>query len=259
VILDDILAVADRRAIEARARLDEFRSRAADGPPARSLTTALQRPGLSVIAEIKRRSPSAGVIDGRLDPVHRARAYEDGGCAAISVLTEPEFFDGSLGDLVAVRAAVDVPVLRKDFTRDPAQVWEARAFGADAVLLIVAALDDAALEACLAEAEVAGVDAIVEVHTAAEAHRAIAAGARIVGVNNRDLTTFTTDLTVAESVAPIIEGASVRIAESGVSDVDGAARMGAAGYDAILVGEALVRHADPSRFVEELRSAGTPS
>lgn len=212
-------------------------------------------PGLSVIAEIKRRSPSAGVIASDLDPVARAIAYESGGCAAISVLTEPEFFDGSMGDLEAVRSQVSVPVLRKDFTVDPAQVWEARAAGADVVLLIVAALDDEALRRCLDAAEESGVDAIVEVHTADEAKRAVAVGAGIVGVNNRDLGTFVTDLRVAEAIAPMLPDTAITIAESGVSSVEGARRMASAGYDAVLVGEALVRSTDPASFVSSLRSA----
>lgn len=256
MILYDILVAADRRAALVRDREPDLRRRAESAPPARSLRAALLAPGLSVIAEIKRRSPSAGTIDGSLDPADQARAYVRGGCAAISVLTEPQFFDGSLDDLVAVRAAVDVPVLRKDFTRDPSQIWEARAAGADAVLLIVAALDDGMLTSCLATAAEAGVDAIVEVHSALEAERAQAAGAEIIGVNNRDLRTFDTDLAVAEGIAEHLGSAGVRIAESGVSSEDGARRMAASGYDAILVGEALVRHEDPAAFVDLLRRTG---
>lgn len=255
MILDDILVVADRRAADARSSLGDLQTRARSADPVRSLEAALSVDGLSVLAEIKRRSPSAGGIAPDLDPVTQGTAYEAGGCAAISVLTEPEFFDGSLEDLTAVRSSVAVPVLRKDFTRDPAQVVEARAWGADAVLLILAALDDATFAACLATATGLGMDAIVEVHTEAEARRAVASGARIVGVNNRDLSTFRTDLAVAEAIAPIIADAPVRIAESGVSTVEGAARMAAAGYDAILVGEALVRHPDPAAFVRGLRGA----
>lgn len=255
MILDEILVTADRRAEQARARVGEFHTRAAAAPVRRSLEDALGAPGLGIIAELKRRSPSAGVIAAATDPVARARSYESGGCAAISVLTEPHYFDGSLEDLEAVRDAVSVPVLRKDFTRDPAQIWEARASGADAVLLIVAALDDRALSACLRESESIGIDAIVEVHTEAEAGRAMDSRARIVGVNNRDLATFVTDLGVAERIAPMIADAPVRIAESGVSSVAGARRMAAAGYDAILVGEALMRHDDPAALVTQLRGS----
>lgn len=255
MILDDILATADVRAESVRRDESHHRRRALDAPPVRSLARALMAPGLSVIAEIKRRSPSAGTIASDLDPVAQAQAYAEGGCAAISVLTEPDFFAGSLADLEAVRAVVDVPVLRKDFTRHPAQIWEARGAGADAVLLIVAALDDEMLAACLDTAASAGVDAIVEVHTADEAARAVRAGASIVGVNNRDLSTFTTDVGVSESMAPLIVSVPVTIAESGVSNVSAAVRMARAGYDAILVGEALVRHPDPASFVAALSGA----
>ena len=252
MILDDIIAAADLRAVDAAASRDALEQRAASAPAHRSLATALRGPGLSVIAEIKRRSPSAGAIDPDLDPAALARRYERGGASAISVLTEPEFFGGSLADLESVRGAVDVPVLRKDFTRNAAQIWEARASGADAVLLIVATLSDATLAELVVEANDVGVDAIVEAHTIPEVLRAGGAGAKIIGVNNRDLTTFTTDLSVAEASADAMPSDVVRIAESGVSSRQGAARMRAAGYDAILVGEALVRHRDPMRFVAEL-------
>ena len=255
MILDDILAAADRRAADAAASRDVLERRAASAPGIRSLAAALSAPGLSIIAEIKRRSPSAGAIDPDLDPAALARRYELGGASAISVLTEPDFFGGSLADLEAVRDAVDVPVLRKDFTRNAAQIWEARASGADAVLLIVATLPDATLERLIVEARDVGVDAIVEAHTIPEVLRASGAGATIIGVNNRDLTTFTTDLSVAEASAGVMPSDVVRIAESGVSSPEGAARMRAAGYDAILVGEALVRHRDPVRFVAELAGA----
>lgn len=254
-ILDDILGVAAERAVDAESMLPELMERARRQPPARGFGRAIAGPGLSVIAEIKRRSPSAGVIAEALDPVSQAIAYEAGGAAAISVLTEPQFFGGSLGDLEAVRAAVTVPVLRKDFTVSPAQIWEARAAGADAVLLIVAALDDEALVSLVAVASEVGVDAIVEAHTIDEVRRAIAAQAQIVGVNNRDLATFETDLSVAEGAAGAIPDGVIRIGESGVSSAEGAARMHRAGYDAILVGEALVRHDDPGTFVAELRAA----
>jgi indole-3-glycerol phosphate synthase len=217
------------------------------------LADALTGPGLGVIAEIKRRSPSRGLINPDVDPSAQARAYVAGGADAISVLTEPEFFDGSMADLEAVRAAVEVPVLRKDFTMAPAQIWEARAGGADAILLIVAALEQRALEELVGVAQDVGVDAIVETHDAQEVERALSAGARIVGVNNRDLTTFVTDLAVAESLAGSLPGDVVTIAESGVSDSAGAARMASAGYDAILVGEALVRSGDPARLVSDLK------
>jgi indole-3-glycerol phosphate synthase len=254
-MLDEILAIADERAAVAAASLPALIERARSAPAPRSLAAALVGEGLGVIAEIKRRSPSAGDIDTTLDPVARAMAYETGGADAISVLTEPQFFGGSLDDLAAVRAAVSVPVLRKDFTRNAAQIWEARAAGADAVLLIVATLDDETLASLIAAASEAGVDAVVEAHTREEIDRAVGFGATIIGVNNRDLTTFTTDLRVAEESSDAIPEGVLSIGESGVSSVEGAARMRAAGYNAILVGEALVRHPDPGRFVADLKAA----
>jgi len=253
VVLQEILAHARSRSIHADERLDDFRARVLSMGPARSLRSALLSHGLSVIAEIKRRSPSVGVIDETLDPVARAVAYVEGGASAISVLTEPTYFDGSMADLAAVREAVDVPVLRKDFTVAPSQIWEARAGGADAILLIVAALNQPDLEHLLLTAHDAGLDAIVEAHSVAEVGRAIDCGASIVGVNNRDLDTFVTDLAVAESIAPLLGGVDVAVAESGVSNVEGAGRMARARYDAILVGEALVRAHDPAAVVAELK------
>ncbi len=254
-MLDEILKRAAVRAREATAMLDAHRAAAAEAPPVRPFAVALAAPGLSVIAEVKRRSPSKGVIDAGLDPVARAVAYVAGGADAVSVLTEPEFFDGSMEDLRRVRDAVGVPVLRKDFTIEPSQIWEARAGGADAVLLIVAALTDGQLVELIDTAAAVGVDALVEVHTAAELERARAAGASIIGVNNRDLTTFRTDLAVAEALAPGLPEGVVTVAESGVSDTAGAGRMHRAGYDAILVGEALVRAPDPARLVTDLKAA----
>jgi indole-3-glycerol phosphate synthase len=171
------------------------------------------------------------------------------------VLTEPYFFGGSIEDLTAVRGTVDLPVLRKDFTRNEAQIWEARAAGADAILLIVAALDPAVLRRLVRAATEIGVEAIVEAHTVAEVHVAADAGAGIIGVNNRDLTTFVTDLDTSERAASAIPPTAVSVAESGVSSPAAAARMRRAGYDAILVGEALVRHRDPRGFVRALREA----
>jgi indole-3-glycerol phosphate synthase len=256
-MLETILSSVRRR-IPALAEAEaDWRSAAVTMAPARGFRTALARDGLQVIGEIKRRSPSAGAISPGLDPVGQAQAYERGGAAAVSVLTEEEFFGGSLDDLAAVRDAVNLPVLRKDFVLHPAQVWQARAAGADAVLLIVAALTATELEVLLAESGAAGLDALVEAHTAEEAATALALGAEIVGVNNRDLRTFRTDLRVAESVAPLLAGTVTKVAESGVSSPEGAARMAAAGYDAILVGEAAVRAADPAAFVASLVEAGT--
>lgn len=250
-MLDPILE-ATRHRIGTLPPLAELVARAADQPPARDFTGALGGPSLSVIAEIKRRSPSAGDIATDLDPTTQAKRYEAGGAAAISVLTEPRFFNGSLDDLDSVRSSVDLPVLRKDFTLDARQVYEARCHGADAVLLIVAALTTSRLDELLATASAAGCAALVEVHNAAELETAMSLDAEIIGVNNRNLTTFHTDLVVAETLAPTATLAAVSIAESGVSTVEGARRMRRAGYDAILVGEALVRSPDPARLIAEL-------
>ncbi len=255
VMLEAILTSVRARLAPVVAAEAALRERAAAAPAARDFAGALRRDGLAVIAEIKRRSPSAGPIDEGLDPAARASAYAAGGAAALSVLTERDHFGGSLDDLAAARGAVALPVLRKDFVVHPAQVWQARAHGADAVLLIVAILDDAALAQLLATAADAGMAALVEVHTAGEADRAVAHGARIIGVNNRDLSTFSVDLATAERLRPALPDDVVAVAESGVSDPRGAARMAAAGYDAILVGEALVRSADPASTVRGLRGA----
>ena len=253
-MLDEIVASVRSRLAPVIAAEDRHRDAAAAAPAARPFGPALAVGGLSVIAEVKRRSPSRGVIDASLDPAGLAARYEAGGAAAVSILTEPDHFSGSLGDLQLARAAIGVPVLRKDFILHPAQIWEARATGADAVLLIVALLDDDGLGLLLAAAADAGLDTLVEVHTAAEAERALASGAGIVGVNNRDLTTFEVDLATAERIRPQLGGVTA-VAESGVSGPHGAARMAAAGYDAILVGEAAVRSGDPSAFVAALRGA----
>lgn len=223
-------------------------------PPGRDFAGALSRPGLQVIAEIKRRSPSAGAIDPDLIPGLQAERYVQGGAAAISVLTEPDFFGGSISDLKDVRAVVDVPILRKDFIVDEAQIYESKVAGADAVLLIVAALSAAQLTGLMATATMVGLATLVEAHNSDEVAIANHSGAQVVGINNRNLRTFVTDLTTAEQLGPTI-AAPVRVAESGVSSVAGARRMAAAGFDAILVGEALVRSDDPAKLVAQLREA----
>ena len=242
-----------------RTRLDSeirrhayWRAAAASAPPARDFGGALAAPGLSVVAEVKRRSPSAGDIDPGLDPAALAMRYAAGGAAAISVVTEPDHFGALPGDLERVRAATEIPVLRKDFILHPAQVWQARAMGADAVLLIAAILDDATLVDLAASAAETGMAALVEVHTADEARRAVDAGAAVIGVNNRDLASFRVDLGTAERLRPVLGDAAVTVAESGVSSPVAAERMRRAGYDAVLVGEAAVRSGDPQAFVASL-------
>lgn len=252
-MLDRIVSDTRERLDELRPLTAELRDRASDMPPPPDFHAALAAPGLSVIAEVKRRSPSRGALATDLDPSLQSKRYVEGGAAAISVLTEPSHFGGSNADLEAVRRAVSVPTLRKDFTLDPLQIWEAKAIGASAVLLIVAILDDGALAELHAEASLAGLDALVEVHSENEAERAVAIGARIIGVNNRDLSTFGTDLATAERIAPVIAGAAVKVGESGIHTGRDAARMATAGYDAVLVGESLVRSPDPSALIRELR------
>lgn len=252
-MLGDILIESRRRA-DALPPLGELRARARDAAPARDFVSALTGPGLGVVAEVKRRSPSKGDLARDLDPAAQASLYGEGGAVAVSVLTEPSAFGGSLADLAAVRRACDLPVLRKDFTVDAAQIWEARAASADAVLLIVAVLDDADLARLLDTADEAGVTALVEVHTEEEVERARRAGAAVIGVNNRDLTTFRVDLGTAERLGPLLDGC-VRIAESGIAGPEDASRMAEAGYDAVLVGESLVRAPDPAGLVRRIAAA----
>ena len=253
MMLERILTDARVRSDASAVRRAEFERAAAAADPARGFAAALSRPGLSVVAEVKRRSPSRGVLAEGLNAVDQALIYEAAGAAAVSVLTEPLHFDGSLEDLMAVRDAVSIPVLRKDFLMEPAQVWEARAAGADAVLLIVAALEPDLLAEMIATASEAELDALVEVHDPAEASIARAAGATLVGVNNRNLETFVTDLAVAEDLAPLVQAPGiVAVAESGIHAAHDAERMRDAGYDAILVGEALVIADDPAAAIRRL-------
>ncbi len=258
--LERIVAATRRHLLERMREtpLDVVRERALAAPSPRPFAAALQPdPGGSarLIAEVKRASPSKGLLAERFDPVARARAYGAGGAAAISVLTEPDFFRGSLDDLRAVRAAVDVPVLRKDFLLDPYQIYEARAAGADAVLLICALLDDATLRDLLALTRLLGMEALVEAHNAAEARRAVASDARVIGVNSRDLRTFAVDHDVVRRLRPLVPAGRLFVAESGIGDVVGAARARAFRADAILVGEALMRSESPEILARGLSSA----
>jgi indole-3-glycerol phosphate synthase len=254
MILDDIVAarrvdVANAKrtvplaALEGCARYQEAR---------RGFAAALRAHPPAVIAEVKKASPSRGVIRADFDPVAIAQRYASAGAAAISVLTEERFFQGSPAHLEAIRAAVDVPLLRKDFIFDPYQLAEARAWGADAALLIVAMLDDSALADLRAAGTGLGLDVLVEVHTAGEVDRAVAAGATLIGVNNRDLKTFVTTLETAIRLRPLIPADTVTVAESGIERAADIARLRAAGYDAFLVGESLMRAPDPGAALEAL-------
>ncbi len=235
--------------------LSVLRARAALAPPPRDFAAALRRqPGgrPRLIAEVKRASPSKGLLTHDFDAVRLATAYAAGGAAAISVLTDARFFQGNLEHLAAVRQAVPLPVLRKDFIFDPYQVVEARAAGADAVLLIVAVLGDADLKNLLAETKRWGMAALVEVHDEAEVKRALAAGAQTVGVNNRDLRDFSVNLEITARLRPLIPPEVILVSESGIHDASDVARVAAMGVDAILVGEALVRAKDVAAKVREL-------
>lgn len=235
-----------------RARLTELRARSADQEPARGFAGALRRDAVAVISEVKRRSPGAGEIRPDLDPAALASTYETAGASALSVLTDRDYFGGSLDDLRAAREAVSLPALRKDFTIDAAQVVEARAHGADAILLIVRILDDVRLRELREEAEELGMDVLVEVHDAEELERARASGARIIGINNRDLSTFRTDLAVSERLVARLPTDVVTVSESGIRSGDEVARLGRAGIHAVLVGETLLRADDPGEAVREL-------
>lgn len=253
-VLDEILATkrAEIALFGSDEALDTLRRAARDSAPARDFERALRGADgrLAVIGELKRRSPSKGDLAPDLDPASVATAYERGGAAALSVLTDGPYFGGSAADLEDARAATSIPILRKDFTIDPSQVYETRAIGADAILLIVAAIPDDGLLRELREIAAAiGLAIVVEAHDEAELDRALGIGVRIVGVNARDLGTFDEDLAVSERLAKRIPGEVIAVAESAVRTAEDAGRMAAAGYDAVLVGEALVRSADPASLV----------
>lgn len=254
-MLDRIIADTRSRLPELQARRATLEAQAADAPERRDFAAALSGPGLAVIAEFKRASPSRGALNLEMLPAEQAAAYEAGGAAALSVLTEPDYFQAQPDDLAAARSAVSIPVIRKDFTLDPIHIVQARAMGADAILLIVAALSSGELVRLLGAADDVGIDALVEVHSIEEAKVAMGSGARVVGVNNRDLTTFDVDLATSEAIAPLIANASVKVGESGIHGPADAARMREAGFDALLVGEHLVKSADPAAAIAALASA----
>ncbi len=223
----------------------EIASAARRADPPRGFADALARaPGLALIAEVKKASPSKGLIRADFDPPALARAYADGGATCLSVLTDAPSFQGADAYLVAARAAVSLPVLRKEFLVDPWQVAETRALGADAVLVILAMIDDALAADLMAEAAAYGMDALVEVHDAAELARAAALGAMLIGVNNRDLRSFVTDLAVTERLAPNLPPGALLVAESGISTPEDARRLARVGAKAMLVGESLMRQPD---------------
>jgi indole-3-glycerol phosphate synthase len=254
-ILDEILVSTRARVAEQSAErpLDELQSFAGLAPEPRPFAAALARAGgIKVIAEHKRRSPSRGAIREDLDPVDVVRGYEKAGAAALSVLTDEAFFGGTIEHLVAARAAAALPVLRKDFVVDPWQIWEARAAGADAVLLIAAALEDDALKELLETAGDAGMDALVEVHDRDELDRALSAEARIVGVNCRDLKTMEVSLDTALSIASAVPAGVVAVAESGIKTGEDLRTLADAGFSAFLIGEHLMSAPDPGEALRAL-------
>ncbi len=258
--LDTIIA-AHRAASSADGRdLEELLERAgssgAPRPFCSAINQAASRQGMAVISEIKRRSPSKGVLDPTLDPVTVAKEYEAGGATCLSVLTDVEFFGGSSEDLGAARAACSLPVLRKDFTVSPHDVVDARLMGADAVLLIVAALDDSELALFLDLARRCDLASLVEVHDEIELARAADAGAQVVGVNQRDLHTFEVDHRRALRLGEVMPDHVTAVAESGIQGPDDVRRLADAGYQAVLVGELLVRSGDRRSAVAELLGAG---
>jgi len=258
-VLDEILARKRAELAEARRRVPPaaLAARAeAASDPVRGFRRALEAgPAPAVIAELKRRSPSRGEIRADFEPVRLARGFAAAGAAALSVLTDEPFFGGRLEYLGAVRAAVGLPLLRKDFVLEGYQVDEARVHGADAVLLIAAALPAASLAALAARARALGLDALVEVHDERELDDALAAGADLVGVNNRDLRTFVTDLGVTERLAPKVPSSVLLVAESGIAQPADVARLARAGARAFLVGESLMREPDPGDALRRLRAA----
>ena len=260
----DLLATsvaATERVVETRSAGVSFgelerRCAAARRPEGKAFEAALRASTAPrVIAECKRRSPSRGILRIAYDPAAHARAYAEAGAAAISVLTEPTFFDGALEHLAAVRAAVSVPVLRKDFIVSEYQLLEAVAAGADAVLLIVSALDDARLRRLAARADELGLASLVEVHDTEEIARAVDAGARLIGVNSRNLRTLAVDAEVLDRAAAMLPPGITTVAESGIRTSDDIARLTAAGYHAFLVGERLITQHDPGAALRTLRGA----
>ena len=257
-VLDDIVAgvredLADALAVVSRERIEQLAGQAVAALDAEA---ALRRPGLSLIAEVKRASPSKGALAPIADPAALAAEYQAGGATAVSVLTERRRFHGSLDDLDAVRKAVGIPVLRKDFMVDDYQLFEARAHGADLILLIVAALEQDDLVRMQALAGELGMTALVEVHDEDETRRAVDAGASVIGVNARNLKTLAVDPDTFGRLTPLIPDTCVKVAESGVAGPKDAARFAGEGADAVLVGEALVRGSDPRRAAYELIAAG---
>lgn len=251
-ILDKILAQKQDEvllALQTAGQLAQIEREARQSARPRDFAAALQRDTVALIAEVKKASPSKGLLIKDFNPVRLARIYEENGASAVSVVTDEQFFQGSLDDLRAVRAAVRLPVLRKDFIIDAYQVYEARAAGADAALLIVMALEDTQLRDLHSLITELGMSALVEVHNESELERALAIGANLIGVNNRDLRTFHEDLSITERLAALVPEGVTLVAESAIRSVEDVQRMGDCGARAVLVGEGLMKARDVAREV----------
>ena len=255
MILDEIVAYKKKELLETKRRTSfaDQKERAADAGPTRGFGKALAAgTAVRLIAEVKKASPSKGVIRVDFDPVKIAGTYEGSGAACLSVLTEKHYFQGDLGYLGAIRKAVALPLLRKDFIIDEYQIFEARAAGADAILLIAACLDRRQIEDFLGTAEGLGLDVLVESHNLKELDKSLVAGSRIVGINNRDLTSFTVTLQTTFDLLNDIPGDRIVVSESGIKSRGDVVKLEQAGVDAILVGESLMREKDIGRKVKEL-------
>jgi indole-3-glycerol phosphate synthase len=253
-VLETILAAKKEslERVKPSTPLAELKARALESLPPRAFKAALMANGISIIAEIKRASPSGGVIADVGDVADLARRYEEGGAAAISVLTEENYFSGSQYDLQRVKEVVALPVLRKDFIFDPYQVWESRAMGADAILLLASVLESVPLRELIMLARELQLAPLVEIHTRDELEKAINMSADLIGVNARDLTTFAVDIQVPLSMSKVIPPGITRVAESGVKTRDEVRRLEAQGYNAVLIGETLMRADDPVQKLKEL-------
>jgi indole-3-glycerol phosphate synthase len=255
-ILDTIVEDKKKELAEAqkKAPLDIIKSCAANFSPVRDFAAALtaQQKSVRIIAEVKKASPSRGIICQQFDPVAIARAYEDGGAVAVSVLTEQKYFHGSLEYLRAIKEATPLPVLRKDFIFDPYQVYESRAHGADAILLIAGMLTQELLAELVQLSRALSLFHLVEVHDRQDLHKALAAGAEIIGINNRDLKTFVTDICTTFELAPEIPEEKIVVSESGISSRDELKQLAAAGVDAFLIGETLMKERNPDIKLRQL-------
>lgn len=253
-ILDEIVAHKKKDLEERKAALPlaELEKRMPPLSERQSFSRSLKKDGLAIIGEIKKASPSRGVIVPDFDPVDLALEYEEAGVVAISVLTEERYFQGSLGDLLMVRRATSKPLLRKDFLFDEYQLYEARAYGADAILLIVAILEERKLISLLEKAQVLGLDALVEVHSRGEVEQALSCGATIIGINNRDLKTFQVDLKTTAELSQFVPQDKILVSESGINNAEDVRFVREYGVKAILVGESLLRSGDIKEKVKEL-------